>query len=160
LQRITAMTRRFLPMTLVLPFVIFFSAPAFAQAHAGVRVGVSADPDQFFFGGHVETRPLIEHLSFRPNVELGFGDDVTVIGLNFEFAYSIPMNRQPWRVYLGAGPAANIVSGSGRRDDGDDVVPGFNILVGIQHTRGLFAELKIGAIDSPELKFTVGYAFK
>ena len=33
------------------------AVPAFAQAHAGIRAGVSGSPDQFFFGGHIESRP-------------------------------------------------------------------------------------------------------
>jgi len=55
------------------------------QTTAGVRAGVSGDPDQFHFGGHVETKPLAESLRFRPNVEMGVGNDVTVIGFKVEF---------------------------------------------------------------------------
>jgi hypothetical protein len=124
--------------------------------HAGVRAGVSADPDQFFFGGHVESRPLLERVTFRPNVEIGVGDETTVVAINIEFVYSIPLRASPWRVYLGAGPAANIVSSEGN----DGVGGGFNILVGAQHSGGVFTELKVGAMDSPNLKFTVGYQFR
>lgn len=157
------MTRR---LRSILPTIIVLglsASPAYAQAHAGVRVGVSADPDQFFFGGHVETRPLLEHLTFRPNIEVGIGDHLTLIALNFEFAYWIPVNNKPWRLYLGGGPAANIYSRDGDppgRGDDDGVAGGFNIVLGIQHSRKLFAELKVGVIDSPDIKFTVGYAFK
>ena len=131
------------------------ATPSFAQAHVGVRAGVSGDPDQFFFGGHVETNPLMRRVTFRPNVEVGVGDDLTLIALNFEFIYSIPLDRHPWRVYLGGGPAANIYN-----NGGTNVEPGFNFLIGAQHNGGLFTELKIGAIDSPDFKFTIGYAFK
>ena len=72
--------------------------------------GVSGDPDQFFFGAHVETAPIIDHLTFRPNAEIGFGDDETLFAFNFEFAYWIPLKNQPWRVYLGGGPALVIRS--------------------------------------------------
>ena len=47
---------------------------------------------------------------------------------------------------------------SSNRDDG--VGGGFNMLVGVQHAGGLFSELKVGALDSPTLKFTVGYQFR
>lgn len=135
--------------------VLGIAASAQAQG-LGVRAGVSADPDQFVFGGHVETAPLIEQLSFRPNVEVGVGDGVTTVGLNFELVYSIPLQQQPWRVYFGGGPAANIYW-----FDGDsDVGGGFNVVIGVQHSRGLFTELKVGAIDSPDLKFLVGFAFR
>jgi len=153
------MTKRLL---VLLVLSLLAASPAYAQRHAGVRVGVSGEPAQVFFGGHVETSPVIEHLTFRPNAEVGVGDDTTLIALNFEFAYWIPIERKPWRVYFGAGPAANIYSsgddGRGRGDSG--VTGGFNILIGAQHTKGLFTELKVGAIDSPTIKFTVGYAFK
>jgi hypothetical protein len=132
------------------------AAVAQAQVRTGVRAGVSASPDQFFFGGHVETEPLVEQLSFRPNVEIGLGDDVTTVAFNVEFVYSIPLRQQPWRVYFGAGPAANLYS----HDDDSSIHGGFNLLVGAQHSRGLFTELKVGVADSPELKFTVGYQFR
>ena len=151
------MARRVLLLAVLL---LAFAVPASAQWQPGVRVGVSADPDQFVFGGHIESRPLMEHVTFRPNIELGLGDNVTVVALNFEFVYSIPLDREPWRVYFGAGPAANIYSvGEGPfRDSG--VRGGLNLLIGAQHAGGLFTELKIGAVDSPDLKFTVGYAFR
>ena len=49
------------------------AVPAYSQtqAQAGVRAGVSVDPDQFYFGGHIETTPLVDRLRFRPNVEVG-----------------------------------------------------------------------------------------
>src|SRR5690242_7709759 len=70
------------------------ASPVFAQAHAGIRAGVSADPDQFFFGGHIETKPVAEHLTFRPNAEIGVGNDLVLIALNIEFAYWVPMNQR------------------------------------------------------------------
>lgn len=137
---------------------VMWSSAAYAQAHVGVRAGVSGDPSQFVFGGHVETKPLIPHLTFRPNVEVGVGDQSTLLAINLEFVYSIDLNRKPWRVYLGAGPAAIVqwFHDNGGSDGGG----GFNFLIGIQHTQGLFAEFKVGAIDSPSVKFMVGYAFR
>ena len=91
-----------------------------AQQSVGVRLGVSADPDQFLFDGHLETGPLLERLVFRHNAEIGVGDDLIVIGLNFEFAFKIALDDQAWTPYLGAGPAVNIIdrsdSGRGRGD--------------------------------------------
>jgi hypothetical protein len=52
-------------------------APAAAQEGPGVRAGLSANPDQFFFGGHYVTKPLVDRLRFQPNVEAGFGSDTT-----------------------------------------------------------------------------------
>jgi hypothetical protein len=154
------MTRRIVPLAAAA--IMTLALPAYAQG-PGMRAGVSADPDQFVFGGHIETKPLLEHLTFRPNVEVGIGNDVTVVALNFEFAYWIPIRNKPWSVYLGAGPAAIFASagnGSPRYGGDSDVGGGFNIVIGLQHNRGLFTELKVGTIDSPNLKFMVGYVFK
>ena len=127
--------------------------PAAAQT-LGARVGVSANPDQFYFGAHVETDPLVDRLRFRPNLEIGLGDDTTLIALNFEFAYSFP-SRRPWNLYVGAGPALNIYDS----EDDTDAEGGFNILIGAAHRNGLFVEFKVGMIKSPDVKFGVGFVF-
>ena len=138
------------------------ATPALAQTHFGLRAGVSGGPSQFVFGGHVDTPPLLEHLTFRPNVEIGVGDNRTVSALNVEFAYWVPITDTRWQVYFAAGPAANIISfdGDGGRDGDTRVEGGFNIAVGLQHGRGLFTERKVGVIDSPDIKFSVGYVFQ
>jgi hypothetical protein len=137
---------------LAVVMIVGCAAPTYAQSQFGVRAGVSGDPEQFFFGGHFETDPIVDRLTFRPNVEIGFGDDVTLVAFNIEFAYSVPLRGHPWRVYFGGGPALNLYDG--------DAEGGFNILVGLQHRGGLFTEFKVGTIESPSLKFTVGYAFR
>ena len=122
----------------------------------GIRGGISVDPDQFYFGGHLETSPLIDRLYFRPNVEVGVGDDLVLIAANMEFVYKFTANR-PWNIYAGAGPALNIYM----VDDADsETDAGFNIMVGVEQSRGLFFEFKIGAIDSPDFKFGVGYTWR
>jgi hypothetical protein len=148
------MKRPLLFATLVASLMLF-ATPANAQSF-GVRAGASANPDQFVFGGHYETKPLIEHLTFRPNIEVGVGDDVTLVAFNIEFAYWIDLKNKPWKVYLGGGPAANLYDS----DNETDLQGGFNLMVGAQHRGGLFGEFKVGLIDSPDVKFTVGYAFK
>jgi len=134
---------------------------AAAQVEFGARAGVSGDPSQFIFGGHFETDPLVERLTFRPNLEVGIGDDRMLIALNVEFAWRVPLQRQPWSVYFGGGPAVNayFFDSNLRRGDSSDVGGGFNILVGLEHDKGLFTELKVGAIDSPGIRFLVGYVF-
>jgi hypothetical protein len=130
--------------------------PAHAQeAKAGVRAGISVNPDQFYFGGHIETSPLIDRVRFRPNVEIGVGSDGTLAAFNFEFIYPFA-SRQPWHVYAGAGPALNWFRSHGQSDSS----AGFNILFGLQNTKGLFFEAKIGTFDSPDVKFGVGYTFR
>ena len=126
----------------------------------GVRGGVSIDPDQFYFGGHYETTALVDRLHFRPNLEVGIGDDVVTTAINFEFVYKFP-SRSPWLLYAGGGPAVNFYSfDNDGHDDSSETEGGFNLLIGAEQRSGLFFELKIGAIDSPDLKFGVGWTFK
>jgi hypothetical protein len=130
-------------------------SPAAAQG-LGVRAGASVDPDQFYFGGHYETRPLVDQLHFKPNLEIGIGDDVTTVGLNLEFVYKIPIDGSPWSLYAGGGPAVNFYS----FNNNSTTEGGLNVLVGVEAAQGLFFELKLGALDSPDVKVGVGYTWR
>lgn len=132
-------------------------APAAAQIAPGLRGGVSVDPDQVYVGGHIETEPLVERLVFRPNAEIGFGDDVTLVAFNFEFLWKFPRRGSRWGFYAGGGPAINLYQFDG---PDDDARAGFNFLGGLESSRGLFFEFKVGVDDSPEFKFGVGYTFR
>ena len=134
------------------------ATPAAAQTSSysyGFRAGASVDPDQFYFGGQIETKPLVENVHFRPNVEIGVGNDVTLVGINFELAYKFP-TKQPWRPYVAGGPALNIFRANGE----SEAQGGFNIALGVEHRGGLFGEVKIGALDSPDFKFGIGFRFR
>jgi hypothetical protein len=132
-------------------------APVSAQVAPGLRAGVSVDPDQVYVGGHLETEPLVERLVFRPNVEVGFGDDVTLVAFNVEFLWKFPRRRSEWGFYAGGGPAINLYQFDGPDDDAE---PGFNFVGGLENRRGFFFEFKIGADDSPDFKFGVGFTFR
>jgi len=139
---------------------VFFVKSGQAQEGFGVRAGVSANPSQFYFGGHAAFGPVVDKLWFRPNVEVGVGNNLTLVAFNAEFTYWVPLRTEPWKVYLGGGPAANIFSFGGVPNRATDVRPGFNFLMGIAQRKGLFSEIKIGAIDSPSFKFGIGYTFR
>jgi hypothetical protein len=145
-------------VSFLLGLVLISSTPALAQ-DGGIRGGISVDPDQFYFGGHLETSPLIDRLYFRPNVEVGFGDDLTLIAANMEFVYKFT-TRRPWNIYAGGGPALNVYMLDGDGDNDSETDAGVNVLVGVEQSSGLFFEFKIGAIDSPDFKFGVGYTWR
>jgi hypothetical protein len=151
-----AVTRFVSGLSILLAMMAIFATPAAAQ-DAGFRGGISVDPDQFYFGGHLETSPLVDRLHFRPNVEVGFGDDQMLVAANMEFVFKFP-RRGDWGFYAGGGPALNIYS----FDDVDDseTEGGLNLLVGVEAPRGLFFEFKVGVIDSPDFKFGVGWTFR
>lgn len=142
-------------LSFLLAALFLFTSSAVAQ-DAGIRAGISVDPDQFYFGGHLETSPLFDRVRFRPNVEVGFGEDVTLLAANMEFVYKTLTNRNGWGLYAGGGPALNVYMG----DSNTDTEAGVNFLVGIYQARGLFFEFKGGAMDSPYFKFGVGWTFR
>ena len=133
------------------------TAPAGAQQVApGAQAGISLDPDQFYFGGHLETTPLVDRLRFRPSVDIGIGDGGTLVAGNFDFTYTFPGVR-PWNLYVGAGPSINWYNAD---NGGSDSEGGFNFIIGAKSRERLFFELKVGMEGSPDLKFGVGYTFR
>ena len=127
-----------------------------ASAQVGVRGGISIDPDQGYFGAHYETPPLIDRLFFRPNIEVGLGDDLTHVGLNMEFVYKFPKRKQNWNLYAGGGPAVNFFSANSNTN----TEGGLNLIIGAEQSRGLMFEAKFGVFDSPDFKFGVGWTFR
>ena len=152
------MTKRLVLVVAAVAALVGASSPVSAQGmRIGARVGASVDPDQFYFGGHVETPAIVDRVHLRPNLEIGFGDDVTLIAVNIEAVYKYPLRRSPWVVYGGGGPAINYYNFDD--DAGSDTRGGLNFVGGLEHDRGLFFEVKVGTFDSPDLKFGVGYNF-
>ncbi len=151
---------RMLAFSLAFTLSVIWTTTAHAQAW-GLRGGFSVDPDQLYFGVHTESGPIYDVLRFRPNLEVGFGDNRTVVALNGEFVYPFALQNGT-RLYVGGGPAINIVSrdrpNQPNRDD-TDVQAGLNFLIGVNISENYFAELKVGAIDSPAVKIGFGYTF-
>jgi hypothetical protein len=142
------------------------------QTSLGIRGATSLDPEMFMFGVHSQLGPFFsENLYARPNLEFGFGELTTLVGLNFEAVYRLPVVQRTsrWNVYAGGGPALNFSRESFEADaDGDrdridfsdltlDV--GFNFLIGIQSRDGMFLELKSTAYSIPTIRFEIGYNF-
>jgi hypothetical protein len=141
-------------VTAVFALAALYAVPAAAQ-EIGVRAGASANPDQFYFGAHGETPALVDKLHFRPNIEIGVGNNVTLVAFNIEFAYHLPTGPN-WYTYVGGGPALNMIRFGGNTNSEG----GFNLLLGVQHNSGLFAEIKTGLANSPDFKVGVGYAVR
>jgi hypothetical protein len=136
-----------------LAFVVFAS-PVAAQGF-GVRGGISIEPDQLYLGAHYETAPIVNRVHFKPNIEIGFGEDFTLIALNFEGVYKF-RDQGAWNAYAGGGPGLNISD----LDNDTDTGAGFNLLAGIETDRGLAFEIKFGLADSPTVKIGVLYTFR
>ncbi|MDE3154921.1 MAG: hypothetical protein KGN76_07440 [Acidobacteriota bacterium] len=129
--------------------------PALAQQGPGVEVGASGGPNQFYVGANYLTTPIADGVRFRPAFEVGVGDSETLVGVNFDFVDRIQLRRTPWKLYFGGGPGLNIIRHAGVTNSGG----GFDFVLGVQHPKGLFTEVKVGVLDSPSVKVGVGWTF-
>jgi len=139
---------------------------------AGFRMGTSLDPELFLLGVQARIGPVFHRdFWFRPNLEIGFGEVTGMVGVNLEFVYRIPISAREskWSTYFGAGPGLNFTNQNFERHDENTSVhwgdfeykTGFNILMGMQHRKGPFFEVKtsIYSEPSPVLRLVGGYSF-
>ena len=75
---------------LLILVVLLMVAPAWAEGETtdttdisgwGVRFGLSDDPNQLVVGAQYDFGEITTNLHFEPNVEIGFGDDHTVLSM-------------------------------------------------------------------------------
>jgi len=138
---------------------------------AGVRAGAGLDPEILTVGVHSKLGPFFHRDVFlRPNAEFGFGEVTTLVALNFEAVYRLPITERQsrWSVYIGAGPGFNFIdrdfeeAQSGDRDinfDDFDFEGSFNLLAGVEFRNGMFLELKSTAYSRPQTRLLIGYSF-
>jgi len=133
---------------------------ASAQSGFGLRIGASSTPDQLYLGAHVDVKEVVERFWFRPNVEVGLGNGLTLFSLNGEFVYDIPIKSSTrWVPYFGGGPAFLIATARTPVGRFTDTGGGFNFVGGIRQRKGFMGEIKIGAIDSPDFKMGIGWTW-
>jgi len=159
-----------------LPVVVFICLLAAGPVQArdyvlgwGPRVGATLDPEQIHIGVHADLGDIAERVRLQPNVEVGFGDNKTLVAINPEVFYLFTPHER-WTPYAGGGLGINVVHWS------DKLVPtgvsgvdktetqiGLNLLAGaetkINDSTKFFGEIKFGVGDSPDMKFTVGLTF-
>jgi opacity protein-like surface antigen len=131
----------------------------------GIRAGLSSDPDQVYGGVHFNLGELTKDVRFRPSVEVGFGDDQTVVQMLAEVHY-VFSKFQTWKPYLGGGLGLTYVNyDDGHRGDGSDTEGSLNAIGGIEtelkQGMKLFFEFKLGlAHQDPDIKFGIGLSWK
>ncbi len=110
---------------LILPCLV---APAFAEDLGyrgwGPRVGFADDPDQVIAGAHFDFGEFTDHVRFVPNVELGVGDDHTILALTAPAHYVWEnLSNTMTEPYAGGGVTVGFIDrdhdGRGRDDDSD-----------------------------------------
>ncbi|MCC6963170.1 MAG: hypothetical protein IT585_07955 [candidate division Zixibacteria bacterium] len=127
----------------------------------GPRVGLSIDPDQVHFGGHLDLGDLAPQLMVFPNVEVGIGDDLTIVSPMFELDYRFREDWGSWNPYLGGSIGPVFVSADRGRDDTE---LGLTLQGGIarrmtSNSGFMFLEFKLGLADYPDFRFTLGWCF-
>jgi len=130
----------------------------------GVRAGLSSDPDQVYGGVHFNLGEFTQDVRFRPSVEVGFGDDRTLVQMLAEVHY-VFSKFQAWKPYLGGGLGLTYVNYDGDHPgDGSDIGGSVNAIGGVEtelkQGMKLFFEFKLGlAHDDPDIKFGVGLSW-
>jgi len=128
----------------------------------GPRLGVTSNPDQVHFGMHLDLGELTPNLMMVPNLEVGLGDHVTSIAPSFELDYRFRSSWGVWSPYAGGGigPVFYSVDNYGSETDAGFYVQG-GIMKGFvgRNSGYFFIEAKLGLIDAPDAKFTVGWTF-
>ena len=160
------MTRKSLwAAALVLLLPALAPAATTVTVDPGVRAGLSISPDQFVFGGQLSFHNLAPDWTFDPGLELGLGDDVTVVAFNLDALYHMRLASSDWRPYAGGG--LGLVSASwdappGVRDHSDNEI-GLNAVLGFRVPTSAgqhwFTEMRIGIGDLPDLKVVGGFSF-
>jgi opacity protein-like surface antigen len=166
--------KKFMYLTVVIIMLILagFATKAMAQEMSevrfhgwGIRAGLSSDPDQVYGGVHFNLGEFTKDVRFRPTVELGFGDDQTVLQMLAEAHYVFSKFRV-WKPYLGGGLGLTYVNyDDDHPGDDSDTEGSLNLIGGIETELNqgmkLFFEFKLGlAHEDPDIKFGVGLSWK
>jgi len=128
----------------------------------GPRLGVTVNPDQFHFGGHIDFGDLAENLMILPNLEIGIGDNLTTVAPSFELDYRFRSDWGAWTPYLGGGIGPVFYSA---KHGGSSSELGLYLQFGIgrgssgSQSGHFFIEGKLGLVDAPDFKATVGWTF-
>jgi hypothetical protein len=155
--------RRAIPiLALAIVVLALDVAPALADTSAGIRAGLSVDPDQFLFGGQLNLDPVGRHVYIVPSAELGLGDNLTTLSFNGDVQYRFPVSQgSDVRPYAGGGLAIYWVDLDG---GGSNTEVGVNVLGGIFFGNAsgnpMFIDVKLGLVDEvPDWKFVFGINF-
>jgi hypothetical protein len=156
------MIRRHLVLLLAVLALAPAAVPARAETTAGVRAGLSVDPDQFVFGAHLNIAPVGRNVYIVPSAEAGFGDDVFTLAFNGDVQYRFDVSRgSEVRPYAGGGLSifyVDVDRGGSDTEVGVDVLGG--IFFGRASGNPMFVEAKAGLSDEvPDWKFIFGVNF-
>jgi hypothetical protein len=154
---------RFMARVTVLAGILLagVSSPAVAQSSIGFTGGASIDPEQVYVGVFWQSPDIGGRFRLRPGIDGGFGNDLRVATINFDFIYLIPLGQGPWKFVTGGGPTVALTRLSDDRfDTGTEVSGGGSYLFGFSHDNGFFTEFRLGGGNVPNLKIGAGWAIR
>ncbi|MGQ0721527.1 MAG: hypothetical protein ACT4PE_08140 [Candidatus Eiseniibacteriota bacterium] len=130
----------------------------------GPRFGVGSDPDQFLMGLHFDAGRFAPNVRFQPDVEIGVGDDLTVVSFTIPAHYLFPVSGDV-RPFMGGGLGIGVQDRDYRGDGDDtDVEMGLVIAGGAQWQMSgndlFFLELDLIAGDLHDFEFVAGFTFR
>ncbi len=145
--------------------ICILAAPARVMAYGNgliLRAGAGINPDQFVIGAQTVVGHLFRPPSprFAPSVDIGFGDNVTVITINPDFRVMVSPPRSNAFVYLQAGPTLAISDpkvGDGDTDIGLTLSGGVNFPMGQSNFYSI--EGRVGIGDVPDVRILLGFQF-
>src|SRR3989442_5880053 len=103
------MIRKRLALLLAAGLLLPAAAHAASITTFGPGFGVSISPDQLVLGGQLAIDEVAPNVSLHPSLELGFGDDRTVIAMNADMYYHFAVQGTDWTPYAGLGVGINVI---------------------------------------------------
>lgn len=130
----------------------------------GFRLGLADDPDQFVAGFQQDLGEIAEHLRFQPSLELGLGDDHTIVSATIPVHYRFETSASV-TPYLGGGARLAWIDRDRPRGGDDNELEISPVLVGgaewkLGKSTDLLLELHLGGGDAHEAKIIVGWMFR
>ena len=144
------------------------SGPALAEMGFygwGPRLGAGDDPDQILVGIHQDLGEIVENLRFQPSLDLGFGDDQTLVSGVLPVHYRLLIDGKA-TPYLGGGLLLAWIDRDlpGRRGDESDFEIAPILVAGVEwQTRraaDLLLEIQLPGGDGHDAKLLVGWVFR
>lgn len=131
----------------------------------GYRLG-ERDFDQLVVGAQANLGEVSPNLRFAPNVQLGLGNDVTILSLNPELQYVFrdsPMADDTY-FYAGGGLGVhieNFEAGNNDRQHDSDTALKINLAAGVEKKlsakSGVFGEVRVSFIDGTLIDLLGGF---
>ena len=150
--------------------LLLATAPVLAQdlglRRWGPRAGVADNPDQIVLGAQADFGEFIPRLRFQPDVELGLGDDHTILSFSAPVHYLLPLEGN-FTLYGGGGIMVGWIDedeNARRRvdEDGSEIDISPMLAGGVEWPVGrqrILVELKAAGGEQQDLKLMVGWMF-